>query len=205
MRTLTDSLRLIAITDDVRDGIDGLLGRAAAAVRGGATMIQLRLKDVDARDLVRIARGLVETVPAPVIVNDRADVALAAGAAGVHVGIDDVPAAALRRVVPADFIIGASVGSDDEVGWSAGADYVGIGPVYATASKLDAGTAIGLDEFARLARLTGLPAVAIGGIDASNWRDTLGAGAHGIAVIRAIFSAADPESAARALSSATGS
>jgi thiamine-phosphate pyrophosphorylase len=196
---------LIAITDDVRDGVDGLLGRAAAAVRGGATMIQLRLKDVDARDLVRIARGLVETVPVPVIVNDRADVALAAGAAGVHVGVDDIPAAALRRVVPAGFIIGACVGSDDVVKGAAGADYVGIGPVYATSSKPDAGEAIGLSEFARLAKLTGLPAVAIGGIDAANCRETLGAGANGVAVIRAIFSAPDPEGAARALSSANGS
>jgi thiamine-phosphate pyrophosphorylase len=168
-------------------------------------MIQLRLKDVDARDLVRIARGLVDSVPAPVIVNDRADIALAAGAAGVHVGVDDIPAAALRRVVPADFIIGTSVGSDDEVKWSAGADYVGIGPVYGTSSKPDAGEAIGIAEFTRLARLAKLPAVAIGGIDATNCRDTLGAGAHGIAVIRAIFSAPDPEAAARALSSANGS
>ena len=168
-------------------------------------MIQLRLKDVDARDLVRIARGLVEAVPAPVIVNDRADIALAAGAAGVHVGVDDIPAAALRRVVPADFIIGASVGSDDEVKWSAGADYVGIGPVYATSSKPDAGQAIGIAEFARLAKLTGLPAVAIGGIDATNCQATLGGGAYGIAVIRAIFSAPDPEAAARVLSSSNGS
>jgi len=202
---LIEALRLIAITDDVRDGIDGLLSRAAAAVRGGATMIQLRLKDVDARELVLIARSLVETVSAPVIVNDRADIALAAGTAGVHVGVDDIPAAALRKVVPADFIIGASVGSDDEVKWSAGADYVGIGPVYATSSKPDAGDAIGIAEFVRLAKLTGLPAVAIGGIDTANCRGTLGAGAHGIAVIRAIFSAADPERAARALSSASGS
>ena len=202
---LPDSLRLIAITDDVRDGVDGLISRAAAAVRGGTTMIQLRLKDVDARDLVRIARGLVETVSVPVVVNDRADIALAAGAAGVHVGVDDIPAVALRKVVPADFIIGASVGSDDEVKWSAGADYVGIGPVYATSSKPDAGAAIGIAEFARLAKLTGLPAVAIGGIDAANSRETLGAGAQGVAVIRAILSAPDPESAARVLLSANGS
>jgi thiamine-phosphate pyrophosphorylase len=168
-------------------------------------MLQLRLKDVDARDLVRIARGLVDTVSVPVVVNDRADIALAAGAAGVHVGVDDIPAAALRKVVPVDFIIGASVGADKEVKWSVGADYVGIGPVYVTSSKSDAGEAIGLAEFVRLAKLTGLPAVAIGGIDASNYRDTLGAGAHGVAVIRAILSAPDPERAAMALLSANGS
>ena len=199
------SLRLIAITDDLRDGVDGLVGRAAAAVRGGATMVQLRLKDVDSRDLVAIARALVGALPVPVIVNDRADVALAAGAAGVHVGIDDIPAVALRRVVPPGFIIGASVGNDDEVPFAAGADYVGIGPVFGTLSKPDAGAAIGTKEFARLARLTGLPAIAIGGIDAGNCRQALGAGARGIAVIRAIFAAADPERAARELSSASGS
>jgi thiamine-phosphate pyrophosphorylase len=196
---------LVAITDDIRDGVDGLVRRSSAAVRGGATMVQLRLKDVDSRELVSIARALVATVPVPVIVNDRADVAMAAGAAGVHVGTDDIPAAALRRVVPPNFIIGASVGTDAEVPLAAGADYVGIGPVFATLSKPDAGNAIGTAEFARLARRTGLPAVAIGGIDAANYREALGAGASGIAVIRAIFAAADPEIAARALSSANGS
>ena len=203
--SIRDHLRLVAITDDVRDGAEGLLSRAESAVRGGATMVQLRLKDVDARELVVIARALVARVRVPVIVNDRADVALAAGAAGVHVGTDDIPAAALRRVVPPAFIIGASVGSDDEVPLAAGADYVGIGPIFATASKVDAGAAIGPAEFSRLAGRAGLPAVAIGGIDAGNCRLALGAGAHGIAVIRAIFAAADPEQAARALLSASGS
>lgn len=174
-------------------------------MRGGATMIQLRLKDVDSRELTGIARMLVRALTIPVVVNDRADVALAAGAAGVHVGVDDIPAAALRRVVPPGFIIGASVGSDDEVAASAGADYVGIGPVFATLSKPDAGSAIGTEEFARLARRAALPAVAIGGIDALNCREALGAGATGVAVIRAIFAASDPERAARELSSAIGS
>ena len=203
--SVPDHLRLVAITDDVRDGADGLLRRAESAVRGGATMVQLRLKDVDARELVAIARAFVARLPVPIIVNDRADVALAAGAAGVHVGIDDIPAAALRRVVPSDFIIGASVGNDDEVPFAAGADYVGIGPIFPTASKVDAGVAIGPAEFTRLAERTGLPAVAIGGIDAENYRIALGAGARGVAVIRAIFAAPDPEQAARALLSATES
>jgi thiamine-phosphate pyrophosphorylase len=198
-------LKLVAITDDLRDGADGLVARAAAAVRGGATMVQLRLKDVDARDLTTVARARVHTLTVPVIVNDRADVALAAGAAGVHVGTDDIPVNALRHVVPGSFIIGASVGNDEEVPLAAGADYVGIGPVFATISKPDAGTAIGPAGFARLAERTGLPAVAIGGIDAINCREALGAGARGVAVIRAIFAAADPEHAARELSSAIGS
>ena len=167
-------------------------------------MIQLRLKQLDPRDLVQVAHALVAAVTVPVVVNDRADIALAAGAAGVHVGVDDIPATALRAVVPAGFIIGASVGTDDELPNAIGADYVGIGPVFPTRSKSDAGDAIGTVEFARLARLAGLPAVAIGGIDATNHRAARAAGATGVAVIRAIFSARDPELAAKELSSANG-
>jgi thiamine-phosphate pyrophosphorylase len=181
------------------------VARAKAAVRGGVTMVQLRLEDIDPRDLVAIARALVEALPVPLVVNARADVALAAGAAGVHVGTDDIPAAALRRVVPPGFIIGASVGTEQEVCNAAGADYVGIGPVFDAVSRPEAADAIGVAEFARLARLTGVPAVGIGGIDEVNARQLREAGASGVAVIRAIFAAPDPERAARALSSAIGS
>ena len=130
MRLDPATLRLVAITDSLRDGVDGLAARAAAAVAGGATMLQLRLKDESARVLVEVARALMRAAPSvPLLVNDRADVALAAGAAGVHVGVDDLSPAGLRRVVPASFIIGCSVGSEDEVPRSVGADYVGIGPL----------------------------------------------------------------------------
>ena len=149
--------RLIAITDDIRDGIQGLTARARAAVRGGATMVQLRLKHTDARSMAEVARALVAALPVPVLVNDRADVAVAVGAAGVHVGADDVPVAALRRIVPAGFLIGVSVGSDDEAALCAGADYAGIGPVYGSASKLDAGASIGTAEFTRLAGVSVCP------------------------------------------------
>jgi len=192
-------LTLVAITDDLRDGRDGLVTRAQAAVRGGATMVQVRLKDADARTLVEVARALVSALPVPVIVNDRVDVALAAGAAGVHVGADDLPVAAVRRLAPAEFIVGASVGCDAEVAGSRGADYVGIGPVYGTTSKLDAGQAIGVPEFVRLARACARPAVAIGGITPDRVTPLIAAGASGVAVIRAVFSAADPERAARAM------
>lgn len=198
------TLKVLAITDDLRDGSAGLVARAGAAVRGGVTMVQLRLKDVDGRTLVEVARALVTALPVPVIVNDRGDVALAAGAAGVHLGADDVPPRALRAVVPDGFIIGASVGCDAELPHARGADYVGIGPVFATASKSDAGEAIGVAEFARLAALARLPAVAIGGVTADNARTLVDAGASGVAVIRAIFAAADPTAAARALSLAIG-
>src|SRR5678816_3574108 len=100
------TVRLIAITDSLRDGPRGLALRAAAAVAGGATMIQLRLKEESARSLVEIARSIQAMVPeVPLVVNDRADVALAAGAAGVHVGVDDLAPALLRRVVPPGFIL----------------------------------------------------------------------------------------------------
>lgn len=207
------TLTLLAITDALRgkDGTgpearDDLVARAAAAVRGGATMIQLRLKDADARTQVEVARALIAALPptVPVIVNDRADVALAAGAAGVHLGADDLPVAAVRRIAPPGFIIGASVGNDAEVAGSRGADYVGIGPVYGTASKADAGDAIGTAELARLAARCALPAVAIGGIDATNAAAVMATGVCGVAVIRAVFSAPDPEAAARALRSAIG-
>lgn len=191
--------RLIAITDDLRDGRDGLVARASAAVRGGVTMVQLRLKHTDARAVVDIGRALVERLSVPVIINDRADIALACGAAGVHVGSDDVPAAALRRIVPPGFLIGVSVGSDAEVANAAGGDYVGVGPIYGSASKLDAGDAIGLLGLAHLASAAALPAVAIGGITVATAGDVMAAGASGVAVIAAIFGASDPEAAARAL------
>jgi thiamine-phosphate pyrophosphorylase len=194
--------RLIAITDDLRDGRDGLVARASAAVRGGATMVQLRLKHIDAQVVVEIGRALVERLPVPVILNDRADIALACGAAGVHVGSDDVPAAALRRFVPPGFLIGVSVGSDAEVANAVGGDYVGIGPIYGSASKLDAGNAIGLLGLAHLGSAAALPAVAIGGITVATAADVVAAGASGVAVIAAIFGASDPEAAAHALRTA---
>jgi thiamine-phosphate pyrophosphorylase len=198
------TLRLLAITDDLRDGVGGLVDRAAAAVRGGATMVQLRLKSADPRTLVEVARALVAALPVPVVVNDRADVALAAGADGVHLGAEDVPPSALRPSLPIGVIVGASVGCDAELLNAVGADYVGIGPVFGTASKSDAGDAIGVAEFARLARLAGRPAVAIGGITPENVASLRDAGASGVAVIRAIFAAPDPSEAARALIRASG-
>ena len=192
-------LRLVAITDDLRDGPRGLVERARRAADGGATMIQLRLKVVPARELVEVARLLVATVPVPVVVNDRADVALAAGAAGVHLGYDDLPVAAVRRFVPEGFIIGASFGTEAELGHAAGADYVGIGPIHETASKSDAGSSIGVAGFARLAAMIDAPAVAIGGVGTGDAAELLRAGAAGVAVIRAVFGADDPTAAARAL------
>jgi thiamine-phosphate pyrophosphorylase len=201
-----ETLRLVALTDGVRGGASEIVQRALACVRGGATMVQLRLKDADARTQVEVARALIAALPAriPIIMNDRADLAIAAGAAGVHVGPEDLPAAAVRRILGPARIVGVSVGNDAEALQASDADYVGIGPVYATGSKGDAGNAIGVAELARLIALCARPAVGIGGIDATNAAAVIDAGARGVAVIRALFSAADPEEAARSLRSAIG-
>ena len=198
------SLLLCAITDDARDGVDGLVARASEAVAGGATMVQLRLKDAPSRRLFDAARALVERLPVPVIVNDRVDVALASGAAGVHVGAEDVPASAIRPFVPPGFVIGASVTGAHDLPDLAGADYAGIGPVFPTSSKPDAAPAMGLATFAELAARAGIPSVAIGGVDESNAAAVVAAGASGIAVIRAVFGSDDPRAAARALRRAIG-
>ena len=193
-------LRLVAVTDSLRDGIGGLAGRAAEIVRGGATMVHLRLQNESPRTLVEVARALRAAVPAvPLLVNERADVALAAGADGVHVGSDGVSAAALRRVVPERFIIGASLDVGDDLGRVEGADYVGIGPVFAAGSATEA---LGVDRVAELCERCGLPVVAIGGITPENAAQVRAAGARGVAAISALFGAADPLRAARELRSA---
>jgi thiamine-phosphate pyrophosphorylase len=197
-------LRLVAITDDAEDGRATLTDRVAAAVRGGATSVQVRLKRATPREVVEITRAIMSKVAVPVIVNDRADIALAAGAAGVHVGEADLPVAAIRRFAPANFIVGASLGSDAELLNAKDADYVGIGPVYGSDSKTDAGSAIGVDGFKRLASLVAHPAVAVGGITADRALQITVAGAAGVAVINAIFMADDPETAARAIAAAIG-
>ncbi|HEX2602208.1 MAG TPA: thiamine phosphate synthase [Gemmatimonadaceae bacterium] len=197
-------LRLVAITDDAEDRRQDLVDRVAAAVRGGATSVQVRLKTAPPREVVEITRAIMRAVAVPVIVNDRADIALAAGAAGVHVGEADLPVVAIRRFAPETFIIGASLGSDAEVANARDADYVGIGPVYGSDSKSDAGDAIGVAGFKRLAALVPHPAVAVGGITADRALQITLEGAVGVAVINAIFKAPDPESATREIAAAIG-
>jgi len=196
----SSALRLIAITDSLRDGMQGLAARAQLAALGGVTMIQLRLLDESPRTLVDVARTLRAAVPGiPLIVSARADVAMAAGAQGVHLGWEDMAPGILRRFVPADFIIGMSVGDDPEVARAHGADYVAIGPVFGAGGAGAVGTAIGIARFAHLARQCGLPAVAVGGVSAENAGAIMRAGASGLAVISALFAAKNPTLAARAL------
>jgi thiamine-phosphate pyrophosphorylase len=197
-------LRLVAITDDADDRRATLVDRVAAAVRGGATSVQVRLKTVSPREVVEMTRAIMASTGVPVIVNDRADIALAAGAAGVHVGEADLPVAAIRRFAPENFIIGASLGSDTELANAKGADYVGIGPVFGSDSKSDAGVAIGVAGFERLAALVEVPAVAVGGITADRALQITVHGAVGVAVINSIFRADDPELATRQIADAIG-
>jgi thiamine-phosphate pyrophosphorylase len=197
-------LRLVAITDDAEEQRSTLVDRVAAAVRGGATSVQVRLKMATPREVVEIASAIVRKVSVPVIVNDRADIALAAGAAGVHVGEADLPVSAIRRFAPVNFIIGASLGGNAELANAKEADYVGIGPLFATDSKGDAGKAIGIEGFRKLAVLSGRPAVAVGGLSADRAAQVMAAGGAGVGVINAIFSGDDPEGAARLIAAAIG-
>ena len=197
-------LRLVAITDDAEDQRSTLVDHVAAAVRGGATSVQVRLKKATPREVVEIAKAIVSRVPVPVIVNDRADIALAASAAGVHVGDADLPVSAIRRFAPPNFIIGASLGGDADLANAKEADYVGIGPLFTTGSKGDAGKAIGVEGFRKLAELSGRPALAVGGLSAARAAQVMAAGAAGVAVINAIFKSDDPERAARSIAAAIG-
>jgi thiamine-phosphate pyrophosphorylase len=200
---LVDRLALVVVTDPDCAGRD-LVDVARAALRGGAGALQLRAKQESTREMVELGRRLkaeTEAAGALLFVNDRVDVALVIGADGAHLGDDDLPLEAARRIAPPPFLIGRSVDTEAEarVAELAGADYVGAGPVHATPSKLDAAPAIGVRGIGAIAAATGIPVVAIGGVDEETSEAVARAGAAGVAVIRAVMQAADPESAARAL------
>ena len=197
---------LYLVTDPELARGRALLDLVAAAVRGGATLVQLRDKHAGGRDLLETARALkamLDPMRVPLIVNDRADVAHAAGA-GCHVGQSDLPAAAARAIVGPDAIVGVSLDDPDQAAEIDRdlVDYVAYGPFAATATKADAGRAVGPDGLAAAAKRTLLPLVAIGGIDADNAAAAVRAGADGIAVVSAIMTADDPEAASRALRAA---
>ena len=188
-----------------RDAVD-VCGRA---VQGGATIIQVRWKGGDAAEVAQLARTLVAAMPVPVIVNDRVDVALAAGAAGAHLGWDDPPLEALRPHVPPGFVFGLSVGSPEEAerARTTSADYWSVGPCFATETKPDAGAPLGAEGFAALACLAPevVPVIGIGGITEQNAGTLAAAGAAGVAVIAAVMGAADPQRAAAEIRQALAS
>lgn len=187
------------VTDDMLVAGRDLVALVQAAERGGVTSIQLRLKERDAHQLAQAARAVLGAVRIPVLINDRPDVALATGAAGVHLGPDDVPVALARRVLPPGMIVGASVGLTQEAPLGQGADYWGVGPWRATRTKTDAGSALGADGFQGIRALAaGKACIAIGGIRPDDVRDAIAAGAIGVAVVSGILGSPDIEKAARA-------
>jgi thiamine-phosphate diphosphorylase len=196
-------LRLMLVTDDALVAGRDLVELARAAERGGITSLQLRLKHAPAREQVALARTLVAALSVPVLVNDRPDVALAAGAAGVHLGPGDLPASLTRRIAPASFVIGVSVGSPDEALTADAADYWGVGPWRATGTKADAGDALGADGFSAIVRLAaGRPCVAIGGLLPADVPLVQAAGGAGVAVVSGILGGDDVEAAARRFAAA---
>jgi thiamine-phosphate pyrophosphorylase len=191
-------VRLMLVTDDALLAGRDPIALARAAELGGASAVQLRLKRVSARAQVEVARGLVRSLQIPVLVNDRPDIAIAAGAAGVHLGPGDLPVHLARRVAPPGFVIGASVGSDEEAAAAGEADYWGIGPWRSTITKGDAGAALGPEGFARLVRLAGgRPCLAIGGLRPEDLPLVYAAGGSGVAVAAGILAAPDVAAAAR--------
>jgi thiamine-phosphate diphosphorylase len=175
-----------------------------AALRGGATMVQYREKNASTRQMIEDAlelRHLCRAHNAPFIVNDRVDVALAVDADGVHVGQDDMPASLARKMIGREKILGVSAENVEQARAAIvdGADYLGVGTLFATATKADAGEPIGLLGLEKIARVSTIPMVGIGGINLSNAASVIRAGAAGVAVISAIVSADDVERAARGL------
>lgn len=200
---LARRLALVTVTDERTGGRD-VVEVVRAALRGGAPSIQLRAKTGTAREMVELARRLLpETRAAGALlwVNDRVDVALAAGADGAHVGDDDLPVAAARRICPPDFLLGRSAETMETAlqAQQDGADYVGVGPVHPTPTKADAGPPVGLERIAAIRSATDIPIVGIGGISADGAAEVIRAGANGVAVVSAVMLAADPEQATRAL------
>ena len=175
-----------------------------AAVRGGAGAVQLREKHAGSREFLALARALVsrlQPMGIPLIVNDRADIALAAGAAGLHVGQSDLPPEDARRLMGENAIIGLSVETREELlaAKKLDIDYVGISPVFATPTKTDTLAPWGLDGLRWAREHSPLTLVAIGGIHRENAAAVLEAGAHSLAVVSEICSADSPEEAARGL------
>lgn len=200
---LTDHLRLYLVVG-TQDAPGGLLETIEAALLGGVTAVQLREKSGTDLEILRAAervRELCADHDAAFYLNDRVDLALAAGADGVHLGVDDLPIPAARRFGGSDFFIGFSPDTDTGARSAKleGADYLGVGPVFGTGSKSDAGPAIGLGILKRRIAVSDLPVIGIGGIDAGNAGSVIRAGAAGVAVMSSILRAADPGVAAAEL------
>jgi thiamine-phosphate pyrophosphorylase len=195
---------LYLVTDRGCCGDRPLEAVVAQAVQGGAACVQLREKHLSTRafvDLARALKAMLAPLGVPLIINDRLDVALAAGADGLHVGQEDMPCALVRQFMGPRAIIGLSVETWADVERSQGqdADYLGVSPVFDTPTKTDTKAAWGLDGLRRIRAFARQPLVAIGGLNPDNVADVILAGADGIAVVSAVCASPDPLGAARDL------
>ena len=176
---------------------------AESALRGGTTVIQLREKDCSSREFYELGlrvKKITERYNAPLIINDRVDIALAVGAAGVHVGQGDLPCKVVREIVGPDMIVGVSAATLDEAVQAEedGADYLGVGAMYATATKTDT-RPVSMEELLKIRAAVKIPIVVIGGINKQTLGNFKGTGVNGLAVVSAIVAQPDPEAAAREL------
>lgn len=178
-----------------------------AAIKGGVSIVQLRDKTLSDDDFTALGVQLKSAMAGsrvPLIINDRVQVGLGIGADGVHLGTSDMPAAEARRLVGDTMVIGTSVDATGKASLPDPrfADYVGIGPVYATTTKPDHDPPIGFDGLADLCAASKVPAVGIGGLSAKDASRVIGAGAAGMCVVSAICSAPDPRAVAQSLADA---
>lgn len=199
-------LSLYLVTDPELCANHGLVETVAAAVRGGVTIVQLRDKHASDAEMIQQARQIKQAIAGsgvPLIINDRLEVALACAADGLHIGQDDGDAAAARKALGAEAILGLSVQHLDQLA-QLNADavshlnYLGLGPVFATATKDDHAAPIGFGGLAALVAASPLPSVAIGGLKREHLEAVGRAGADGLAVVSAICGTPDPKNAARA-------
>ena len=174
------------------------------AVSGGVTCVQLREKNCSTREFLHEAillRELLRSLGVPLIINDRVDIALAVGADGVHLGQKDMPISYARQLGPPNWIVGISAESLEDAirAEGEGADYIGVSPVFSTPTKTDTSHPLGLEGLRQIRAAVRIPLVAIGGIHCGNAREVVCAGADGLAVVSAIFSADSPKEAAAAI------
>lgn len=197
--------RLYLVTDTALCGARGVPAVVEQALDGGVTVVQVRDPHASARELVALTRAVLTVVSGrvPVIVNDRVDVAVAAGADGVHVGQSDLDPVSVRAIAP-DLIVGLSVTTLPEAvaAQEQPVDYLGAGPVFATPTKSYAAAPIGVDGLAAICAASSLPVLAIGGLSAEHAPAVRRAGAAGVCVVSALCAADDPRSAAAALAAA---
>jgi thiamine-phosphate pyrophosphorylase len=192
------------VTDRTLAGGRLLVEVVREAVAGGVTCVQLREKECSTRDFLYEARLLIELLKplaVPLLINDRVDIALAVGADGVHLGQRDMPISYARQLGPPEWIVGVSAESIEDAirAEEEGADYIGVSPVFSTPTKGDTSAPLGLEGLRQIRTVVRTPLVAIGGINCSNGRDVMLAGADGIAVVSAIVAAESPRFAAASL------